>query len=211
MCARYLVAADGLHSTIRTALGLSERAYSAPRWGLRRHYATPPTSDRVEVTWAQRAEAYITPIANDTIGAVILSSAQGGFDNQLAAFPELADRLRSCEAVSGVRGAGPLRQRVRGRLAGRVLLVGDAAGYVDALTGEGLALALAAASELVSCLVHDRPEGYERAWLRVSRRSRWITEGLLWARTNSLTAHRIVPLAARAPRLFGLGVAQLAR
>ncbi len=209
-CARYLVAADGLHSSIRAEVGLSTRDRCAPRWGLRRHFATPPASDRVEVTWAEDAEAYITPVADDTIGVAILSGARGGFDRQLAAFPELADRLRHCEAVSDVRGAGPLRQRVCGRVAGRVLLVGDAAGYVDALTGEGLALSFAAAAELVTCLVDDHPEGYERAWTRVSRRSRWITEGLLWARTQPITAHRIVPLAARAPRLFSLAVNQLA-
>ena len=140
----------------------------------------------------------------------ILSGARGGFESQLAAFPDLARRLATCEAVSDVRGAGPLRQRVDARVAGRVLLVGDAAGYVDALTGEGLALALAAAAELVTCLVDDRPERYERAWLRVSRRSRWITEGLLWARTHRVSAGRVVPLAARAPRLFSLAVNQLA-
>ena len=51
-----------------------------------------------------------------------------------------------------MRGAGPLRQRARRRVAGRVLLVGDAAGYVDALTGEGLALAFAQAEAAVAAL-----------------------------------------------------------
>ena len=36
------------------------------------------------------------------------------------------------------RGAGPLRQPVTGRVKARFVLVGDAAGYVDAITGEGL-------------------------------------------------------------------------
>ncbi|GAA4547569.1 hypothetical protein GCM10023175_32060 [Pseudonocardia xishanensis] len=46
--------------------------------------------------------------------------------------PDLAALLRDAEAAGGVRGAGPLRQGSRRRVAGRVLLVGDAAGYVDA-------------------------------------------------------------------------------
>jgi flavin-dependent dehydrogenase len=91
-----------------------------------------------------------------------------------------------------------------------VLLVGDAAGYIDALTGEGLAVSLAAAAELVACLRQDRPQDYEAAWRRVSRRSRWITAALLAARRQPALAPRIVALAAHAPALFALAVNQLA-
>jgi 2-polyprenyl-6-methoxyphenol hydroxylase-like FAD-dependent oxidoreductase len=209
--ARYVVAADGLHSPIRTAAGLSAVHKGTPRWGLRRHYAAAPLSDKVEVTWADASEAYVTPIARDTVGVAILSSARGSFDDQLAAFPDLADRLARAAPVSDVRGAGPLRQTVTRRVAGRILLVGDAAGYIDALTGEGLALSLAAAAELVACLAADRPDAYDRAWLNVSRRSRWLTGGLLWARNRPALSHRVVPLAARAPKLFSAAVDQLAR
>jgi 2-polyprenyl-6-methoxyphenol hydroxylase-like FAD-dependent oxidoreductase len=186
--ARYLVAADGLHSPIRRAAGLARGSgdhRTPPRWGVRQHFAVAPFSDSVEVTWAGRSEAYVTPVGPDLIGVAVLSSTRGGFDDQLAAFPELAAR--------------------------RVLLVGDAAGYIDALTGEGLALAFATADVLVQCLVQDRPERYERAARRLSRRSRWITSTLLRARTDERLSDRVVPLAARAPRLFSLAVRQLAR
>ncbi len=65
-------------------------------------------------------------------------------------------------------------------------------------------------AKLVQCLHDDRPADYERAWVRISRRSRWITEGLLWARTHRPTGDRVVPLAARAPRVFRAAVNQLA-
>ena len=75
----------------------------------------------------------------------------------------LAERLAGAP-WQRVRGAGPLRQRSRRRSSGRVLLVGDAAGYVDALTGEGIALGLAQARAAVA---GDRgtaaPEDYETA------------------------------------------------
>jgi len=212
--ARYLVAADGLHSAIRDLVGLtaqSPRDTAAPRWGLRRHYAIAPAHDAVEVTWARRSEAYVTPVAPDTIGVAILSSVRGGFTDQLTAFPELAARLSDARPLSRVRGAGPLRQRTTGRVAGRVLLAGDAAGYVDALTGEGLALSLTTAADLVRCLRADRPADYDRAWARTSRRSRWLTESLLWARNRPVLGRRIVPAAARAPWLFAIAVDQLAR
>ncbi|MGB3438477.1 MAG: NAD(P)/FAD-dependent oxidoreductase [Actinophytocola sp.] len=210
--ARYLVAADGLHSAIRDLVGLTARRTTpTPRWGLRRHYALAPACASVEVTWARRSEAYVTPVAPDTIGVAILSSVRGGFTEQLAAFPELAARLAGARPVSRVLGAGPLRQRTTGRVAGRVLLAGDAAGYVDALTGEGLALSLTTAADLVRCLRAGRPADYERAWIRTSRRSRWLTESLLWARTRPVLGRRIVPAAAHAPWLFAAAVDQLAR
>jgi flavin-dependent dehydrogenase len=95
-------------------------------------------------------------------------------------------------------------------VAGRILLVGDAAGYVDALTGEGIAVALACARALVDAVVTDDPGAYERRWLAASRRYRAMTCSLLWARRQPLLASRIVPLSCRLPRVFGVAVQQLA-
>ncbi|MFE0606676.1 NAD(P)/FAD-dependent oxidoreductase [Streptomyces sp. NPDC058892] len=203
LTARYLVAADGLHSPVRRGLGLS--APAAPRrparYGLRRHFTVAPWSDLVEVHWSARSEAYVTPLAPDRIGVAVLTADQAPFDEQLAHFPHLADRL-SGYADTPVRGAGPLRQGARVRVAGRVLFVGDAAGYVDALTGEGLTLAVTAAGELVRCVRAGRPQAYEQAWRELSRSYRALTEALLWARRRPRLAPRIVPLAARLPRVF---------
>ncbi len=209
--ARYLAVADGLHSPIRRQLGLHRDAASAPppRWGMRQHFAIEPWTDLVEVHWAARSEAYVTPVADGTVGVAVLSSAQAPFAEQLAAFPALRERLPG-EGVSAVRGAGPLRQRSAARVQGRVLLVGDAAGYVDALTGEGISVAIGCAGALVECIVADEPAAYERRWLAESRRYRSITSSLLWARRRPLLAPRIVPTAARLPRVFGLAVHQLA-
>ena len=113
--------------------------------------------------------------------------------------------------ATSVRGAGPLLQRTSARVAGRVLLVGDASGYVDALTGEGIAVAVACARALVDCVVADDPGAYERRWLAASRRYRAITSALLWARRKPVLAGRIVPMAARLPPVFGAAVQQLAR
>ena len=209
--ARYLAAADGLHSPIRRGLGLQRAAPSTipPRWGTRQHFAVPPWTDLVEVHWAPGAEAYVTPVGPGLVGVAVLSSVQAPFARQLAAFPQLRDRLPEA-GVTTVRGAGPLLQRTSARVAGRVLLVGDAAGYVDALTGEGIAVAVACARALVDCIAADDPGAYERRWLAASRRYRAITSSLLWARRRPLLAARIVPVAARLPWVFGAAVQQLA-
>ncbi|MER6977294.1 FAD-dependent monooxygenase, partial [Streptomyces carpinensis] len=111
--ARWLVAADGLHSPLRRFLGLEMKTAAPPRYGLRRHYAVPAWSSYVEVHWGSAAEAYVTPLGPALVGVAVLTARRAPFDTQLAAFPELAARLPPGAAVTAVRGAGPLRQRSR--------------------------------------------------------------------------------------------------
>ncbi|MEU0600185.1 NAD(P)/FAD-dependent oxidoreductase [Streptomyces sp. NPDC006393] len=208
--ARWLVAADGLHSPVRRSLGLQTPTRGLPRYGLRRHYAVPPWSPYVEVHWGQHAEAYVTPLGPELVGVALLTAQRAPFTTQLESFRALATRLPREKAVTAVRGAGPLRQKARARTHGRVLLVGDAAGYIDALTGEGLSLALIGAEALVANLSRSTPNRYETDWSRATRRHRLLTDLLVRARQRPALAHRIVPTAARLPRLFTTVVNALA-
>lgn len=207
--ARWLVAADGLHSPLRALLGLELPGRGPRRYGLRRHYPVAPWTDFVEVHWAPDGEAYVTPVGENLVGVAVLSTRRRGYPEHLADFPALLERLEG-PAATPVRGAGPLRQRVRARVAGRVLLVGDAAGYVDALTGEGVSLALASARLLVDCLRAGTPGSYEAAWLRLSRRHRLLTGALVGTRRYWTAGRLIVPAARRMPSLFGAAVHALA-
>ena len=92
-----------------------------------------------------------------------------------------------------------------------MLLVGDAAGYVDALTGEGVALALAQAEAAVAAVVADTPQAYEREWVRATRRYRWLTAGLVAATGPAPLRRAIVPAARLLPPIFDLAVNALAR
>ena len=210
--ATWLVAADGLHSPLRRALGLQRPPSPRvpARYGLRRHYRVAPWSDLVEVHWSRQAEAYVTPVAADVVGVALLGPAGSGrLEDRLGQFPDLAARLVGAEPATDVRGAGPLRQRAAARVAGRAFLVGDAAGYVDALTGEGLSVGFACARELVRCVVQDRPADYERAWRRTTRRYRALTGALLWTAQRPRLRGTIVPAAQRLPGVFERIVDQL--
>lgn len=209
LTARYLAAADGLHSPIRTALGLSAPSADRRRWGIRRHVEIAPWNDRVEVHWGSSGEAYVTPVSEDCVGVAVLSSTRGGFAQHLAEFPELMDRIRG-HAHGPDRAAGPLRQNALHRRAGRVLLVGDAAGYVDALTGEGIGLAFSGAEALVKCVVAERPGDYDRSWRLLTRRYRMLTAGLVRAGSVPMIRSRIVPAAHALPAVFAGVVNQLA-
>ncbi len=208
--ARHLVAADGLHSPVRRMLGLDRPGTGARRFGQRLHVATAPWSSFVEVHWAAHAEAYVTPVGPDLVGVAVLTSERGPFADVLAGFPALAARLAGGER-SGVRGAGPLRQAASRRVAGRVLLAGDAAGYVDALTGEGLALGLAEARAAVEAIVADRVETYDATSRRLRRRHELLTRALLEATRHAPVRRHLVAAAGVLPPVFGAAVNALAR
>jgi flavin-dependent dehydrogenase len=208
---RYLLAADGLHSPTRRSLGLEVRPRGPRRFGQRRHYRLRPWSSHVEVFWGSHGEAYVTPVAADLVGVAVLSARRVAFEKQLDEFPPLRERLADASAATRVRGAGPLQQRVARRVAGRVLLVGDAGGYVDALTGEGISVGLAQARVAVSAVRADRPHAYERAWRQASWRYAVMTHALVQATRPAWARRVIVPAAAALPSVFRAAVRELGR
>ena len=173
--ARLLVAADGLHSPLRRAAGLEapppKKKFffsGGPRYGIRRHFGIEPWSDMVEVHWADRVEAYVTPVGPRSVNVAFLGEKGSDFNDLLTRFPVLQQRLAGAPVESEIRGAGPLLQKVRALHAGRVVLLGDAAGYVDAITGQGLSLAFAGAALLFDRLdltsdLEPQLQAYERA------------------------------------------------
>ena len=198
--ARLIVGADGLNSSVRRHAGLELPARGRRRYGLRRHVRTAPWNDLVEVHWSDRAEAYVTPIARDCVNVAFLWHEHGlpekvSFDALLEDFPALRDHVRDAPAESEARGAGPLAQRVKARTAAGIALIGDAAGYVDAITGQGLSLAFASAELLVRALPRDlREPGLSRALRRydASLRTQWLR--------YAVPARALVALAGQ-PRL----------
>ncbi|OBJ48700.1 NAD(P)/FAD-dependent oxidoreductase [Mycobacterium sp. 1423905.2] len=203
--ARWLVAADGLHSPVRRAVGIKVTAGTPRRHGLRWHYRVPAWSEFVEVHWSRWGEAYVTPVEPDLVGVAILSRQRPELDW----FPTLAPHLRDGQR-GPARGCGPLRQVVSRRVAGRVLLVGDAAGYEDALTGEGISLAVKQAAAAIRAIVDDKPQSYEAAWHRVTRDYRLLTRGLVLASTPRASRRAIVPACTLLPPVFGWAVNVLA-
>jgi flavin-dependent dehydrogenase len=209
--ARYLVAADGLHSTVRRRIGLERPvAVRGRRFGVRRHFHAEPQSDLIEVHWSRDVEAYVTPVGGGVVGIAMLGRQGLDFAAALAGIPAVAALVAGAEPASSLRGAGPFRQRTIRRSLGRVLLAGDASGYVDAITGEGIRVGLAQARSAIDCVVADDPGAYERAWMLETRDFRVLTAGLV-AAANSPLRGAIVPAAVALPRVFGGVVERLAR
>ena len=209
--ADWLLAADGLHSTVARVTGLHLPTPRARRrYGLRRHYTVEPWSELIEIHWTRLGEIYVTPTGDGMVGLSLLTRQGVKFDDALAASPELAARVRDAEPASELRGAGPFRQNTRARTSGRVLLVGDASGYVDALTGEGIRIGIAQARAAVDAVLNDDAAGYETAWSEVTRDFRRLT-GTLVRLANSPARRLIVPVAHAAPGIFESAVERIAR
>ncbi len=208
--ARYLVGADGLHSTVRTTVGLGAPARGRQRYGVRQHFRVEPWTDLVEVHWLRDAEVYITPVSDDTIGFSVLGGRPLSLQQALSQLPDVSARLVGAEEMSTERGAGPLRQATSARTSGRVLLVGDAAGYVDALTGEGLRMGFAEAEAAVAAILREDPGSYELEWQELTRSYRRLTNGLLWVGSRPMLRRIIVPAARAFPGVFRRGIDSIA-
>src|SRR5690606_19872287 len=207
---RWLLGADGMHSTVARSVGLALPAPRARRrFGVRRHFEVAPWSEFVEVHWTTVGELYVTPVAPRLVGIALLGPRGGDLDAASASVPQLAAQVAGA-AAGERRGAGPFRQRTRARVAGRVLLVGDASGYVDALTGEGQRIGFAQARAAVAAIHAGDPDGYEREWERVTRDFRRLTAALVGVAASPARG-AVVPLAARLPRVFAAAVERLAR
>lgn len=211
--ARWVVGADGLRSRVRRWAGLEGApTRSLRRFGTRRHYGVPPWTDVVEVHWAESCEAYVTPVSPREVGVAMLwSGDRRGVRDCLPLFPALERRLAGAAVTTRDRGAGPLRQRPRAAAAGRVALVGDAAGYLDAITGEGMALGFHQAEALAEALAAGDLRLYRRAVRRLVALPFALIRALLFAERHPALRRRLVRTLRREPELFARLLAVHAR
>jgi flavin-dependent dehydrogenase len=215
---RLLVAADGLGSAVREREGLGRPARTPRRFGLRRHFAVAPWTDAVEVHFAPGAEAYLTPTGPGRVGLAFLfeEGVAPDFAQLLARFPALASRLAGAPLDSALAGAGPFGRDARTRVQDRLVLAGDAGGYVDAITGEGVSLALEEARLLGGALPGVLRQGatresllpWERAVAARHRRHAAVTRLVLSMARRPGLRRTAVAWLGRSPRLFDALVAR---
>ncbi|HEY4331897.1 MAG TPA: geranylgeranyl reductase family protein [Ilumatobacteraceae bacterium] len=154
---RYVVAADGMWSPVRKALGMGEEGYLGEWHGFRQYATnvTGPARERLYV-WFDAdllpGYAWSFPLVGGraNVGFGLLRDGTRKVQDMKAIWPELLRRDHVREALGegavmeGRHTAWPIPARIdRATLsAGRVLFVGDAATATDALTGEGIGQAL---------------------------------------------------------------------
>jgi menaquinone-9 beta-reductase len=198
--AEVVVGADGLHSAVRAWAGLSIRGPRRGRYGLAGHWRVDVRHrEAITVTLCDGHEWYEAPVGPDQLLVSVLTRRSSPLITARtyeAAAREGVPALRQAELVAGPLGAAQFRQRARAVAEGRVFLVGDATGYDDPTTGEGLAIGMLLAERLaahVGDLLSGRTSSPEAA-----RRYRVDHAGLVRER------RRLTQLAlfmARSPKL----------
>ena len=173
--ARWVVGADGTSSRVRKWANLDRQELavgrSKLRFAFRRHYRISPWTDFMELHWGEQCQVYVTPVSREEVCIALISSdpklrlAEG-----LGQFPELLARLEGAEYASSERGAITVTRRVRRVYRDRSVLIGDASGGVDAITGEGLSLSFRQAALLGECLASGDLMHYQRGHRTLSRR-----------------------------------------
>lgn len=165
---RWLVGADGHASSTRRWAGLDHSRRESLRYGFRRHYNVSPWSEFVEIYWGPAGQYYVTPVAADCVCVVYMTRNPKALrDDNLADFPELADRLSGATIVSQQRGAVSATKKLWRVANSTTALVGDASGSADSITGEGLAMTFRQAQALADSLAAGNLQSYEREHRRI--------------------------------------------
>jgi geranylgeranyl reductase family protein len=159
------IAADGRRSAIARALGLIRHPLHPRRWAFGVYAeGIEGTTDVGEMHIRPNFYFGIAPLTGGRCNICLVTTPRPGvrpvevIRRTIAAEPALAPRFARARFDADVRVMGPLAVDARAAGAEGVLLAGDAAGFVDPMTGDGLHLAMRgaelAAQEAVRVLEH---------------------------------------------------------
>jgi flavin-dependent dehydrogenase len=124
------------------------------------------------------------------------------FERAFAIWPELQKRLEGAELRSRERGAISSTHSFAKVRRGNVVLVGDASGTVDAITGDGLRLAFSHALSLAVALERGDLGMYERAHRELARTPTWIGRTMIVLGRRGLIRNQLMRGLAKRPRAF---------
>jgi 2-polyprenyl-6-methoxyphenol hydroxylase-like FAD-dependent oxidoreductase len=203
MRCRWIVGADGISSRVRHWSGITPAWLGRRRIGLRQHFRVRPWTDHVEVYWHHGRQAYVTPVAPDEICIALMADEHAlRFADLPQTFPELARRLGSAMPAGSARGAASMSAQWQAVISQRIALIGDASGSVDAITGEGMALAFRQAVALGPALARGGLAGYAAAHRRMGRLPQSMARLLLYMGRHDSIRRGTLRLLAYQPRIF---------
>jgi len=163
----------------------------------------PVTPDRVNLS-------LVVPLAH---AAPYRARLETFFEARARQLPHLARRIAGAERIAPVQAMGPLAYRVTPPSHGGVLLVGDAAGFYDPFTGEGIFSALRGAELAAETAARALDSGdvsaralhaYHRARRDAFRAKERLTRAIQFVIRRRWAANMMATLLERRPGLLDL-------
>jgi flavin-dependent dehydrogenase len=202
-----VIGADGARSRVAQQLGV-ERPARPRRLGLVAHYeGVPELSGSGEMHVGPGWYVGLAPIAGGELNVGMAlplngerAPAEERFSRAIAGLPAVAERLGAARRLTPILGASPIGHRVSRAAGPGWMLVGDAAGFIDPFTGEGIYRGLRSARAAADALASGDSGGSAR-YLAARRAAFSAKDGLTWMVQGMLAA----------PPVMGYALRQLAR
>jgi len=154
--ARLVIAADGRRSTLAISRGLSRQPARPRRWAIGAYFTDVDGMTSLGEMHVRRGHYIgVAPVPGGLTNACLVVSHASGdaslgapaelLQRYLSCDPELAPRFARARAATAPVMLGPMAVDAAAAGEPGLLLAGDAAGFVDPMTGDGLRFALAGA------------------------------------------------------------------
>jgi len=179
---RFVVGADGKRSVFHRQF--RARPATLQRVGLSSHVGgLEGLGDRVEVFFHVAGELYVAPTGGGEAIVTGLfhrrSFRRDGIPYLLGAIPALRERAARIEWTTPMLACAPLGLVVPRIVGPGILLIGDAAGAPDPITGDGIAMAIASARPAADAIVSGDLRAYERTRQQMGRTADRLAAALL--------------------------------
>ena len=223
--ARVVIAADGRGSRVAARVKLAAYAPAPRRWAFGAYFSqVTRMSQRGEMHIRRGAYIGVAPLPGGLTNVSVVTDGHGALPTPraeqqaivrraLEADAMLRDRFAGATQVSPVTVMGPLAVNARAAGCPGLLLAGDAAGFVDPMTGDGLRFALRG-GELAAQAALDELASGQPACVRLGMQRRREFQGK-WRINRALRAMvgspRALEFAAAASSWWSLPVEYLIR
>jgi menaquinone-9 beta-reductase len=168
--ARVVIIADGRGSRLAAALGLSQFAHRPRRWAFGGYFSGVTTVEgHGEMHLRHYGYVGLSPVPGGLTNVCVVQPLTGPSPGRLhpqsiipmtiAADAWLRERFASARQESPVVALGPLAVDAAGCGVPGALLAGDAAGFVDPMTGDGLRFALRGGVLAARAALHELATG----------------------------------------------------
>jgi flavin-dependent dehydrogenase len=202
--ARMVIAADGRYSRVARALGLSRAASWPRRWAMGAYFENVGGLTQFGEMHVRRTHYMgVAALAKGLTNACVVTPNLGGrhpadiLMTTLTGDAQLRERFAGARMVTAPICLGPLAVDASAAGARGLLLAGDAAGFVDPITGDGLRFAIRGAELAAREALDALENGSDRAHVRL-RASRHREFAAKWRFNRTMRWIVTYPAAVRA-------------